>query len=266
MLSSPFSKLIVCLLFIFPCLSGFSSEENFFLINGQTDEIVLELGPHINERISPCSSFKIILSLMGYDAGILKDEKNPVWEFQDGYDDFLESWKAPISPQFWMNYSCFWYSKLIALQLGIENIQSYLISIEYGNKDMSGGITQPGPGNVAWVNSSLTISPKEQVSFIQNMLQGKLSISNHAIEMTKILIFKEELTQGWKLFGKTGWSGSTIARDGKTLEYSWFVGWIEKDPNFYPFAYLIRDKKINLEQRIPRVKQLLIESNVMTEI
>jgi len=73
------------------------------------------------------------------------------------------------------------------------------------------------------------------------------------------------LPEGWKLFGKTGWSGSDIAKDGKTLEHSWFVGWIEKHDSFYPFAYLIRDKKINLDQRIPRVKQLLVESNVMTE-
>lgn len=67
-------------------------------------------------------------------------------------------------------------------------------------------------------------------------------------------------------FGKTGWSGSDITKDGKTLEHSWFVGWIEKDDSFYPFAYLIRDKKINLDQRIPRVKQLLVESNIMIEV
>jgi len=54
------------------------AEENFLLINGITDEIVLELGPSINEQISPCSSFKITLSVIGYDAGILKDENTPV--------------------------------------------------------------------------------------------------------------------------------------------------------------------------------------------
>ena len=95
------------------------------------------------------------------------------------------------------------------------------------------------------------------------MIQGKLPISSNAIQMTKVLVFKEELSEGWNLFGKTGWSGSDIGKDGKILEHAWFVGWIEKDQNFYPFAYLIREKKINLEQRVPRVKQLLIQSNVM---
>lgn len=78
--------------------------------------------------------------------------------------------------------------------------------------------------------------------------------------MTKVILFKEELAEGWRLFGKTGWSGSDITKDGKTLEHSWFVGWIEKGHHFYPFAYLIRDKKINLDQRVPRVKQLLMQS------
>jgi beta-lactamase class D len=259
-----FSKLIACLLLIFPSLYAFSSEENFLLINGETDEIVLELGPHINKRISPCSSFKIALALMGYDAGILQDEKNPVWDFQDGYDDWLESWRAPLTPESWMKFSSVWYSKVLALQLGMGKMQNYLTSFGYGNQNISVGLAEPGETtHAAWINSSLIISPKEQVDFIQNMIQGNLSVSNHAIKMTKAILFKEELAEGWKLFGKTGWSGSDITKDGKTLEHGWFVGWIEKDHDFYPFAYLIRDKKINLDQRIPRVKQLLMESKAI---
>ena len=98
------------------------------------------------------------------------------------------------------------------------------------------------------------------------MRRGQLPISPKAIQMTKMLLFKEELAEGWKLFGKTGWSGSDIAKDCKTLEHSWFVGWIEKDDDFYPFAYRIREKKINLDQRFPRVKQLLVESKIISGI
>jgi beta-lactamase class D len=243
------STLIIWSLCIFQCTHVFSAEENFLLINGVTDEIVLELGLHINERISPYSTFKITLSLIGYDVGILKDEKTPTWDFQEGYDDFLELWKGPQTPQSWMKYSCVWYSKVLALQLGLEKIQNYLTSIEYGNEDMSGGLAQPGPTNVAWINSSLKISPKEQVNFIQKMIRGQLPISPNSIQMTKLLLFKEESPDGWKLFGRTG--------------YGWFVGWIEKDHNFFPFAYHICEQKINPDQRIQRVKQLLLESNII---
>jgi beta-lactamase class D len=261
----PFSKLIVFCLITTSCICAFAAEENFLLINGITDEVIMELGPNINKQISPCSTFKIPLSLMGYDAAVLKDETNPVWDFQEGYDDWLVSWRAPQLPLSWMQYSCIWYSKLLSIELGLRKIQNYLTSIEYGNQNASGGLVDPGPSDPFWINSSLKISPKEQVDFIQKMVREQLPISSSAIQMTKKILFKEELPEGWKLFGKTGGGSSDVTEDGiplvtQNLEHSWFVGWIEKDHSFYPFAYLIRDKKINLDQRIPRVKQLLMES------
>lgn len=249
---------------MFPYVFVVSAEENFLLINGATDETVLELGPHINERISPCSTFKMTLSLMGYDAEILKDEQTPTWEFKEEYDAWLESWRTPQTPQSWMNYSCVWYSKLLALKLGLETILSYLAAIEYGNQDMSEGLAKPGLMNPAWINSSLKISPREQVDFIKKMIHGKLPVSKNAIQMTKALVFKEELPEGWKLYGKTG-LGTTSIQDGSNLKVRWFVGWIENDRTFFPFAYQMREKEIDISQTVPRVKQLLVESNVMTK-
>jgi beta-lactamase class D len=249
------SRLIVYILLLCQCVCAFSAEESFLCLNGVTDEVVLELGPHINKRFSPCSTFKITLSLMGYDAEILKDEKAPIWAFQEGYDDFKESWRTAQTPQSWMKDSCVWYSKILASQLGLEKIQAYLATFEYGNQDMSGGVTS------AWLNSSLKISLREQVDFIKKMIRGKLPISNRAIQMTKGLLFRDELPRGWTIFGKTGWSDP----DSENLEVWWFVGWIEKDHALFPFAYNMRDTKINPAQGIPRIKQLLAESNVMME-
>lgn len=143
-----FSKLIVYL-FVLSCAHVCSAEENFLLINGMTDEIIVETGPNINERVTPACSFNIVLSLMGYDAGILKDDKIPNWDFQEGYDDFSESWKISQTPQSWMTRSCVWYSKIIGLQLGLGTIQSYLALLAYGNQDMSTGVAIPGPKSSA---------------------------------------------------------------------------------------------------------------------
>lgn len=258
-----FSKLIV-FLFILSSFHAISGEENFLLINGLTDEIILETGPHINERVTPACSFNIVLSLMGYDVGVLKDEKIPIWDFQEGYDDFAESWKTLQTPQSWMTRSCVWYSKLIGLQLGLETIQSYLALLEYGNQDMSAGLAPPGPKSSAWLSSSLTISPREQVEFIQKMFKGKLPVSKTAIQMTRALILKEELSKGWKLYGKTG-LGTYFGQNESNLKIRWFVGWIENDCAFFPFAYQMREKEADVSQTVPRVKQLLVESNVMNE-
>jgi len=56
------------------------------------------------------------------------------------------------------------------------------------------------------------------------MITGKLSVSSDAIQMRKVILFREKMVDGWNLFGKTGWSGSDVAKDGKTLENGRFVG------------------------------------------
>ena len=251
-----FSRLIICSLLIFIGAYSFSAEENFILINGVTGQTVLKQGPHINEPITPGSTFKIVLSLMGYNAEILKSEMIPVWDYQEGYDNYLASWQAPQTPLSWMKNSCVWYSKILALHLGLEKVQNYLALFDYGNQDMSGGLTN------AWLSSSLKISSQGQVDFIQKMITRRLPISSNAFQKTKELLFLQELPQEWKLFGKTGW-GSIIEQDGRKLEVGWFVGWVEKNDLCFPFAYTIRDSKVNLDLRIPRVKQLLKESNIL---
>lgn len=251
-----------CLIAVFcfvASISLSSKEENFILIDGKSGETLLASGPHLDEPMSPCSTFKIALSLMGYDARILDNAQSPVWNFQEGYDDFLESWRQPLSPLAWMQYSCVWYSKVLALKLGISKIEDYLLRFEYGNRNTSGGVTLHGP-EAFWIHSSLKISPREQVGFISRVFNGNLFISKDAVDMTRTLLFKEELSGGWRLFGKTGWCGSIGKFDDSIQEYSWFVGWIERGDRVLPFAYQIRDKKIDLAQRIPRVKELLASS------
>lgn len=59
------------------------------------------------------------------------------------------------------------------------------------------------------------------------MIQEKFSISKKAIQVTKSLLFIDELIDGWQLFGKTG-MGSIKNVGGNNLEIGWFIGWIEK--------------------------------------
>ncbi len=250
-----FNKIFTLLLFNCIILKiALSAEESFLLIDGKSSEIVLEIGSHIDERETPRSTFKIALSLIGFDSGILQDENNPVWQYQEGYDDYLESWKRPQTPLSWIKNSCLWFSKRLAERLEMHNFQFYLTALDYGNQDASGGLT-----NACWL-TSLKISPREQVTFIQKMLQHKHPVSSYAIQMTRQLLFLEELPNGWKLFGKTG-SGFSNQPDGKN-ELGWFVGWVEKGDDFLPFAYKIRENKIDPQLRIPRVKQFLVESEL----
>ncbi|CDR34909.1 penicillin-binding transpeptidase domain-containing protein [Criblamydia sequanensis] len=234
-----------------------STEENFILVNGITKECILSLGENVDEPITPCSTFKIALSLMGFDAEILLDSENPVWEYEEGYDDYLECWKSSQTPLTWIKRSCVWYSKLLANFLGLDKINHYLALFEYGNQDMSGGLKK------AWLSSSLKISTREQAYFIQKLVSEAFPISVKAQQITQSLLFIEDLPDGSKLFGKTGLGTLYKEPPENNLEVGWFVGWVEKEDRFFPFAYHIREKSVNTANRIGRAKELLSLSNVL---
>lgn len=228
-----------------------AAEENFILIHGTN---LYERGTGVEERVSPCSTFKIALCLMGFDSGVLVDENTPIWPYEDGYDDFLATWKQPQTPQMWMKHSCIWYSKILARKIGALPFQNYLAAFNYGNQNSSGGLT------TCHLSSSLKISPKEQAYFIQKMLQEKLPVPYQVTLLTKKLLFIETLPNGWKLYGKTGLGKGPNGMD----ELGWFVGWVEREGYCIPFAYNIIEEKVNPSQRIPRAKEFIFQIQIMT--
>ena len=198
----------------------------------EKDKVLKQEGD-CKQRYSPCSTFKIPLSLMGYDHGTLVDAQKPLWEFRKGYADDLDVWKQNHTPIMWMKNSCIWYSQLLTQRIGIDRFKAYVKRLSYGNQDVSGDVGKNNGLTNAWLDSSLAISPLEQTEFLQRMLDHKLHmISPHAYHMTRSLLFADDLPDGWSLYGKTG-SGRF---------HGWFVGWIEKDKRAIVFATHITDK------------------------
>src|SRR5690606_23260865 len=70
---------------------------------GSTAPLVRE--GRCDERISPASTFKIAISLMGFDAGILEDRDHPEWPFREGYADWMPIWRQPATPETWLRDS-----------------------------------------------------------------------------------------------------------------------------------------------------------------
>ncbi len=189
-------------------------------------------------QYAPESTFKIALSLIGFDAGILKDEAQPSWSLPEGTDPYINVCKGDHNPQTWMRDSCLWYSRILTTKLGMQKFQEYVIKFSYGNMDLSSGLTN------AWISSSLRISPDEQTTFLQKIVDRKLPISRAAYDKTKKIMFIQEMAGGWKLYGKTG-NGRTLDKDGnKTeLQHGWLVGYIEKGERRIVFASHIKDSE-----------------------
>jgi beta-lactamase class D len=210
----------------------------------EKDKIIQQEGD-CNQRYTPCSTFKIALSLIGYDSGILIDETHPLWPFKKGYPDFLEVWKQDQTPKSWMKNSCVWYSQVLTKKLGMQKFQSYVTKLNYGNMDLSGDKGKNNGLTNAWLSSSLEISSIEQISFLEKLLNNTLPVSRNAQEMTKNILFVEELPGGWKLYGKTG-NGVLLSpnRTSKLeIQHGWFIGWIEKGNEKIIFSNHIADDK-----------------------
>jgi beta-lactamase class D len=198
-----------------------------------------------NKRYAPCSTFKIPLSLIGFDSKILKNEELPKWKFKKDYVAFLDKWKQDQTPQSWMKNSCVWYSQVLTKKLGMEKFQNYVNKFNYGNMDLSGDKEKNNGLTNSWLSSSLEISGLEQVAFLEKLLDDELPVSKHSHSMTKNILFIEDLSHGWKLYGKTG-SGVLLNQDRteKTeIQHGWFIGWIERGERKIIFSNHITDEK-----------------------
>ena len=203
----------------------------------QNGQILCQKGD-CSKRFSPCSTFKIAISLMGYDAGILTDEMHPTWDFKPEYVDWLERWRHPHNPTLWMRNSCVWYSQMITQKLGTARFGDYVKKFAYGNEDVRGDLDQsPGLTN-SWLFSSLRISPIEQAAFLEKPIQRSLPVSAKAHAMTQAILFLKDWSNGWKLYGKTG--GGRPPKN-QSMQIGWFIGFLQKGPKHIVFAYVLKD-------------------------
>lgn len=246
-------KRMLLLSFLVLCTS-YSFAEHCFIAR-ENGKIITQEGD-CDKRYAPCSTFKITLSLIGYDSGILIDETQPVWSFKQGYPDLLAIWKQDQTPASWIKNSCVWYSQVLTHKLGMEKFKTYITNFNYGNMDLSGDKGKNNGLTNAWLSSSLEISGIQQVAFLEKLLNNELPVTAHAHNMTKKILFLEEFPNRWKLYGKTG-SGVYLNKDRTAkldIQYGWFVGWIEKDGRTIVFVNRISDGKKQETFAGPRAK------------
>ncbi|MEW5424230.1 class D beta-lactamase [Amorphus sp. 3PC139-8] len=205
--------------------------------------VVLEEGD-CDTRVTPASTFKVALAVMGFDAGVLKGSHDPVLPFKEGYVAWRKEWKQPTDPTSWLKYSVVWYSQQIAHSLGMERFRRYAQAFDYGNADVSGDFGKNNGLDRAWIASSLKIAPREQVTFLQKLVAGRLPVSEQAMALTREIVETRPAGDGWTIHGKTGAAASKTAA-GEIVRgrpWGWYVGWASKGDRTYVFAHLIRDE------------------------
>jgi beta-lactamase class D len=240
-------KIVILCIFIFGLNATHASTHDCFTAI-ESDKTLVSTGA-CQERHSPCSTFKIALSLMGFNEKILIDNDHPKWPYKPEYSAGWDVWREDQTPSSWIQMSTVWYSQELTKKMGKTTVDKYISMFRYGNQDMSGGLTQ------AWLDSSLQISPIEQTQFIQHMIRKQFKLSHHAYRETKLLLFQGNLGHGWKIYGKTG-SGNKAS--SSQLKTGWFVGWVEKNEHQIAFAQFIEIDKKAEDWAGPKAQEIAI--------
>ncbi len=211
------------------------------LIVSYPEKKIIKKEGDCEQRRSPCSSFKIALALMGYDSHILVDQHRPLWPYKKGYFVAAPSHEQATNPTLWEKNSVVWYSQKLTRKLGMKKFQAYVNQFNYGNKDLLGDDSKNNGLTHAWLDSSLKISPSEQVGFILNFLSENLGLSKRAYEMTRDILPEFITKNNWIVKGKSGsgWITTVNGSIDKNHPQGWFVGWAEKDNKKIIFAEFV---------------------------
>ena len=174
------------------------------------------------QRRSPDSTYKIYSALIALSEKKITAQDNRLsW---DGTSYPIEAWNQDQTLSSAMAYSANWYFQSLDASTGYEKVKEYFRSIGYGNCDFSGSEKD------YWMESSLKISPVEQVTLLEKLNTGRLVFSMEDTQTVKEALKLQE-KDGWTLYGKTG-TGNIEGKD----QNGWFIGWVEKGNAAYYFA------------------------------
>ncbi len=180
-----------------------------------------------DEAFTPASTFKIANTIIGLETGVIPDERFTLkW---DGVRrDFVDQWNRDHDLAGAMKYSVVWYYQEIARRVGEERYRAWLETLDYGNRDIGGGVDRfwlsPGGG--------LRITPRQQVTFLSRLMKHDLPVSRRSIDIL-LRVMPSSNAQDVTLLAKTGLG----RQDGRQV--GWMVGLTERAGPADVFANLV---------------------------
>lgn len=180
-------------------------------------------------RRPPCSTFKIISSLIALENGIITPENSTrSWS---GEIFWNENWNKDIDFSEAFRTSCVWYFRQVVDDIGKDMMQEELDELKYGNCDISDweGTLNTNSDNRAltgfWIESSLMISPQEQVEVMERIF-GRDSVYSEETqnELKKVMLVPERDSTDISIYGKTGQGA-----DYDVTVDAWFTGFVESE-------------------------------------
>jgi beta-lactamase class D len=222
----------------------------FVLLEPAKDRYLVYNEARARQRFLPASTFKIPNALIGLELGSITDE-NEVFHW-DGKPKPIAAWERDHTLASGMRESTIWMFQEIARRTGRERMREGLDRLDYGNRDIGGGI------DLFWLQGSLRVSAMEQVDFLRKLAEGGLAMSQRSQRLVRHALIVEK-TPAYTLYAKTGTANP--AKD----PVSWWVGWIEKKGR--PAAYFAMNftptKDTGYQDRFTLTRAILDETGAL---
>lgn len=203
----------------------------FLLVDLQGRTRAATGGDRCETRVSPCSTFKIPHAILALESGAIRNESEVIpW---DGTEYAIDAWERDHDLQTAVRYSVVWYFQALARREGRPRVQAFLDRIEYGNRDAS------GPLESFWIDSTLRISPAEQVEFLRRLYRDELPADADAARIVRQILVQAQ-DDDWTLSGKTG----TCMLGGRRSR-GWYVGHVASGGEDMVFATLMEGDDIH---------------------
>ena len=164
----------------------------------------------------PASTFKIPNSLIALETGVVEDPDKDVFKW-DGVERSIAAWNKDHTLRSAIAVSAVPVYQEIARRIGQERMQKFVDLLDYGNRDIGGGIDQ------FWLTGALRIDPMQQVDFVDRLRRGVLPVSKRSQELVRDILPVTKVGEA-VIRAKSGLLGAE--RGEPSL--GWMVGWVEK--------------------------------------
>jgi beta-lactamase class D len=179
----------------------------------------------------PASTFKIPNSVIALETGVVGDPDKDVFKW-DGVTRSFDAWNKDHTLRSAIAASAVPVYQEIARRIGAERMQKYVDLLDYGNRNIGGGIDQ------FWLTGDMRIDPVQQVDFVDRLRRRALPVSKRSQDLVADILPVTKVGDA-VIRAKTGLTDSEHGSLG------WLVGWAEKGGADTVFA-------LNLDVREPR--------------
>jgi len=180
--------------------------------NGQGHFTLYNLKRFRDSAYLPASTFDILLSLIGIQTGVVKDDSAVISGLS-----LRQAFQADGDS----NRIVF---KELAQRIRKDTLKKWIDSMSYGNKDISSAV------DTFWLDNHLTITADEQLGLVKKLYFDQLPFFARSQKVVRQMMLRES-NSNYLLSYKTG---TGVRKDGHRL--TWISGWVEENKHLYFFV------------------------------